>query len=67
MGFTAIAIARVTQINHPTIINSLKQAAEELSDQPLDTEIPEILEIDELQTFVAAKKNKVGIWRVVNH
>ncbi len=66
-GIGLTAIARVTQINHATIINWVKQASVELSDEPLDTEIPEITEIDELQTFVAAKKNKVWIWRVVNH
>ena len=30
-------------------------------------ENPEITEIDELQTFVGNKKNKVWIWTVVNH
>ena len=31
----------------------------ELPDTPEDSEIPEITEIDELQTFVGSKKNKV--------
>ena len=30
-------------------------------------EIPEITEIDELQTFVGSKKNRFWIWTVVNH
>jgi IS1 family transposase len=30
-------------------------------------EIPEITEIDELQTFIGNKKNKVWVWTVVNH
>jgi insertion element IS1 protein InsB len=32
-----------------------------------DEEIPEITEIDELQTFVGNKKNKYWVWTVVNH
>ena len=65
MGFRAIA--RVTQIDHTTIINWVKEAGELLSDEPQDSEIPEITEIDELQTFVGNKKNKLWIWTVVNH
>ena len=33
----------------------------------LEEEIPEITEIDELQTFIGNKKNKVWIGAVVNH
>ena len=33
----------------------------------LGEEIPEITEIDELQTFIGNKKNKVWVWTVVNH
>ena len=33
----------------------------------LDSEIPEITEIDELQTFIGNKKNKVWLWTLVNH
>ena len=65
MGFRAIA--RVTEIDHTTIINWVKEAGELLSDEPQDSEIPEITEIDELQTFVGNKKNKLWIWTVVNH
>ncbi len=65
MGFRAIA--RVTEIDHTTIINWVEQAGEALSDEPQDSEIPEITEIDELQTFVGNKKKKIWIWTVVNH
>ncbi len=65
MGFRGIA--RVTEIDHTTIINWVEEAAESLSDEPPDSEIPEITEIDELQTFVGNKKNKLWIWTVVNH
>ena len=43
MGFKAIA--RVTEIDHTTIINWVEEAGESLSDEP-DEEIPEITEID---------------------
>lgn len=38
-----------------------------LPDAPEEGEIPQVTEIDELQTFVGNKKNKVWIWTVVNH
>ena len=55
MGFRAIA--RVTDIDHGTIINWVREKGEKLPDDPQDEEIPEITEIDELQTFVGCKKN----------
>ena len=70
MGFLArhCVIARVTEISHPTIITWVKLAGENVSDDlSPHEEIPEIIEIDELQTFVGNKKNKVWIWTVVNH
>ena len=65
LGFRAIA--RVTDIDHTTIINWVKEEGEKLPDDALEEEIPEITEIDELQTFVGRKKNKFWIWTVVNH
>lgn len=65
MGFRAIA--RVTEIDHTTIINWVREQGETLSDEVNSEEIPEITEIDELQTFVSSKKNKFWIWTVVNH
>ena len=56
MGFRAMpsasfAIARVTDIDHGKIINWVKEKGEKLADEPQDEEIPEITEIDELQTW----------------
>ena len=65
MGFRAIA--RVTEIDHTTIMRWVEEAGESLPDEPQDEEIPEITEIDECQTFVGSKKNKFWIWTVVNH
>ena len=52
----------VTDIDHATIINWVKEKGQTLSDEPQDEELPEITEIDELQTFVGCKKNKFWIW-----
>ena len=67
MAWDKEAIARVTDIDHATIINWVKEKGKALSDEPQDEELPEITEIDELQTFVGCKKNKFWIWTVVNH
>ncbi|MEM9510542.1 MAG: IS1 family transposase [Cyanobacteria bacterium P01_E01_bin.35] len=66
-GMGLRGIQRVTEIHHTTIMNWIKDAGIELPDAPEDSEIPEITEIDELQTFVGNKKNKVWLWTVVNH
>jgi IS1 family transposase/transposase-like protein len=65
MGFRAIA--RVTDIDHTTIINWVREKGEALTEEKAEEEIPEITEIDVLQTFVGCKKNKFWIWTVVNH
>lgn len=65
MGFRGIE--RVTGINHNTIINWVKQAGLNLPDAPSSDEIPEIAAMDELQTFVGSKKDKIWLWTVVNH
>lgn len=57
LGFRAIE--RVPGVNHNTVINWVKQAATPLPDQTDSEEIPEIAQIDELQTFVG-KKTKSG-------
>ena len=66
-GLEFRASARVTEIDHTTIINWVKEEGESLPDAPPEEEIPEITEIDELQTFVGRKQNKFWIWTVVNH
>ena len=66
-GMGLRGIERVTEIHHTTIMNWIKDAGLKLPDAPEESEIPEITEIDELQTFVGNKKNKVWLWTVVNH
>ena len=65
MGFRGIE--RVTGINHNTIINWVRQAGKALPDAPESDEIPEVTELDELQTFVGAKKIRFGARSAVNH
>lgn len=66
-GMGLRGIERVTEIHHTTIMGWIKKAGIELPDSPEEDEIPEITEVDELQTFVGSQKNKVWIWTVVNH
>ncbi len=65
MGFRAIE--RVTGVHHTTIIYWLKQIGSQLPDAPAESEIPEVGELDELETFVGSKKNKIWLWTAVNH
>ena len=59
LGFRAIA--RIMNICHSTIIEWVKKVAQNLPEEIMDEEIPEITEIDELQTFVGNKTNKVWL------
>ena len=54
MGFRAIE--RVMGVNHNTVIRWVRKIAFALPDAPEASKIPEITEIDELQTFVGKKK-----------
>ncbi len=63
LGFRAIE--RVSRVNHNTIIRWVKAAANKLPNAPSVEEMPEITEIDELQTFVG--KKAVRPPRMVQH
>ena len=54
LGFRAIE--RITGVNHNTVIRWVRKSANALPNAPQMSEIPEITEIDELQTFVGKKK-----------
>lgn len=56
MGFRGIE--RVTGISHNSVINWVRQAEVAIPDE--NYEIPEITQIDELQTFVGSKKTSSG-------
>ena len=61
MGFRGIE--RVTGIHHTTVINWVKKVGELLPDAYDPEEIPQVGELDELETFVGKKKTKFGSGR----
>jgi transposase-like protein len=58
MGFRGIE--RVTEVHHTTVINWVKQVGAMLPDAYRPETIPEVGELDELETFVGSKKTKFG-------
>lgn len=48
-------------VNHNTVINWVKQAASNLPDAPESSEIPEVAQVDELETFVGKKKQDLAV------
>ena len=58
MGFRAIE--RIKGVHHTTIINWVKQVGELLPQAYEPDTIPEVGELDELETFIGSKKTKCG-------
>ncbi len=58
MGFRAIE--RVKGVHHTTVIHWVKQVGQNLPDAYDPDKAPEVGELDELETFVGAKKTKSG-------
>ncbi len=63
MGFRGIE--RITGIHHTTIINWVSESGEELPEDELEE--PELAELDELQTYIGRKTEKVWIWTAIDH
>ncbi len=59
IGFRAIE--RLTGVNHNTVINWVKEVALKLPDAPEHSEIPEVAQVDELETFVGKKKQNLAV------
>ena len=57
---------RVTEIHPTTIMHWIWEAGMHSPDAPSE-EIPEITDLDELQTNVCNKRHKLWIWTAVNH
>lgn len=51
-------------MHHTTVIHWVKLAAKTLSDAPEPAEIPDVTQLDELETFVGSKK--IWLWTAVN-
>lgn len=66
-GMGLRGIERVTEIHHTTIMHWIREAGHQLQDAPESEEIPEVTDLDELQTFVGCKRNQLWIWTAVNH
>jgi hypothetical protein len=64
MGFRGIE--RVTGVHHTTVIHWVKQVGERLPDAYDPETTPEVGELDELETFVRSKKNKIWLWTAVD-
>lgn len=62
LGFRAIE--RLKKVHHTTIITWVKKMGNMLPDVPESEEIPEVTQIDELETFVGSKKTKFGSGRL---
>lgn len=60
-------IERVTDIHHTTIMHWIRAAGHQLRDASESEEIPEVTDLDKLQTFVGNKRHKLWIWTAVNH
>jgi len=58
-GMGLRGIERVTNIHHTTVMHWI-HAGHELTDAPASDEIPEITDLDELQTFVGKSDKKSG-------
>ncbi len=65
MGFRGIG--RSVGIAHTSVINWVRQVGERLPHVYLPDVTPQVGELDELETFVGRKRNKVWIWTVVDH
>ena len=61
LGFRGIE--RVKGVHHTTVITWVKQVGELLPDAYAPETIPEVGELDELETFVGSKKTKSGCGR----
>jgi len=59
-GMGLRGIERVTNIHHTTVMHWIRNAGHELTDAPASDEIPEITDLDELQTFVGKSDKKSG-------
>lgn len=59
-------IARLTNVSHTTVGNWVREAGLSLPEQPDYEEIPEVTQIDELQTYVGKKSHKIWLWTAVN-
>ena len=59
MGF--LGRERVTGVHHTTVMSWVKKVSDKLENTPTVEEIPEISQIDELQSFIAKKNSNLDL------
>ena len=59
-GMAFRAIERIKGVHHTTIINWVKQVGKLLPEAYDPDRIPDVGELDELETFIGSKKTKSG-------
>ncbi|NMG10871.1 hypothetical protein DP117_29965 [Brasilonema sp. UFV-L1] len=57
------AIERVKKVHHTTVINWVKEVGNTLPDTPEYDEIPEITQVDELETFIGSRICPLKNWQ----
>jgi len=62
-GMGLRGIERSKGVHHTTVGLWVKQVGQQLPNAPQTDEIPEVTELDELETFVGSKKTKSGCGR----
>ena len=63
MGFRGIE--RITGIHHTTIMNWVSSSGEDLPED--ESGEPELAALDELQTYIGRKVDKIWIWTAINY
>jgi insertion element IS1 protein InsB len=61
-GMGIRGISRVTEIAHTTILNWIEQSGALLPERYDPKQFPQVGELDELETFVGKKQNKLWKW-----
>ena len=59
MGFRAIG--RVMGVQHPTVIDWVRQKGKKLPDFIAPENVPDVGELDELETFIGSKKQGMAV------
>ena len=65
MGWNSALSKESQEFHHPTIINWVRESAAGLPEDEEDH--PTIAELDELQTYVGRKPDKIWLWTAINH
>ena len=65
MAWDFEALKDSLRIHHTTIINWVSESGEQLPED--ESGEPELAQLDELQTYIGRKTDKICIWTAINH